>query len=274
MEKTGLKITNQEAHARFIALARKISLDPDNKWVGGYAEYEWDHSRHIFEAAGVLLSGSEVLEVGCNFGATSLVLAAMGARVTAIDVDPDFVDLARVNAERYGLQNNISFLHMADTTALPMQDGTFDVVACNSVLEYIPHQLLGAVQREIDRVLKSTGLVFVMGTSSRAWPREVHSRRWWVNYLPRSFDPLLFKKSTPVRGVSPLQVCFGFGRYENLDLTDKGHAFLLARRRMGISWSKYLLLKSLNLICPSIGISVGLLIPNMSVTLKKLTAGQ
>lgn len=262
------KICNFEAREQFRAAARRLSLDPDNVWVGGYVDYEWHHSRHVFESAGVTLSGLRVLEFGCNFGATSIILAALGAGVTGVDVNLDYVELARLNTACYGLEQRIAVLHVPDATRLPFEDEQFDLITCNSVLEYIPHAMLKPVQRELDRILKRGGTILVLGTSNRLWPREIHSRRWFVNYLPRRVDPLL---STDIqRGVFPWQVRFGFGSwYRDTGLLDGGAGYLEARRRMGVSGPRKMLLTAALRMLSPLRISVGLLTPSISVLLRK-----
>jgi predicted nicotinamide N-methyase len=49
------------------------------------------------------LDGLRVLELGCGLGLPSLVAAARGAEMTAVDWAPDAVDLLRQNAARNGL---------------------------------------------------------------------------------------------------------------------------------------------------------------------------
>lgn len=268
METPVPKIENPEARERFRNIARAMALDPDNLWVGGYVEYEWRHSRHTFEGLEEPVAGRRVLEFGCNYGATSVVLGMMGARVTAVDVDAGCVQLAQVNAERYGVADRVEFLHVPDTMRLPFPDRHFEMITCNSVLEYVPHGILEQVQRELDRVLKPKGLILVLGTSNRLWPKEIHSNRWFVNYLPRAIDALL--ASSPMqRGIFPWEARFGFGDYDNLDWTDRCRAYLEARARMGMPAVKRLTLQAASLVCACFGVTVGLLTPTISVALRK-----
>lgn len=264
------KIRNSEARDQFRATARRLGLDPDNLWVGGYVDYEWHHGRHVLDTAGIKVPDAKVLEFGCNFGATSIMLATLGARVTGVDVNSDHVELARLNAASYGLESRIEVLHVPDTTRLPFADEQFDLVTCNSVLEYVPHAILKTVQREIDRVLKRGGNILVGGSSNRLWPREIHSRRWLVNYLPRCVDSLL---STDFqRGVFPWQVRFGFGpQYRDAGLADGGVSYLEARRRMGVTKRRRMLLSAAIAVLYPLRISVGLLTPSISLQLRKET---
>jgi SAM-dependent methyltransferase len=251
----------------FRAVASRHGLNPDNRWMGGAVEDAWESIRHVFEQFPVPLAGSSVLEFGCHVGGTAVILAAMGATVTAVDVVPHIVELAVINAARYGIKT-IQFHHVLDTTRLPFRDEEFDVVICNSVLEYVPHALLFPVKKEIDRTLRKGGVIFVGGTSNRFWPREIHSGRWLTNYVPRALNAMLIR-SGPERGLWPWEAGWRFGGYENLDLADGGRAFLAARRARGMARLRYLSLRLGIPILQPFGVWAGLLTPSMSVTLRK-----
>lgn len=253
----------------FREIAAEMGLSPDDVWAGGYAEYEWQHSRHAFETLGIPIAGAEVLEFGCNVGASTVVLAALGARVTAVDVDDAVLRLARANIARYGIAGSVSLHHVRDTSHLPFKDAQFDLVCCNSVLEYVPNAQLAAVKTEIDRVLKPDGILFITGTSSRLWPREVHSGRWLVNWLPRRLDRF-FGRPGYQRGVWPWEIRYGYGsQYRNLDWNDQGAAWIRARRLRGLKGWPLARLMVLNAAARLFRTSAGMLTPNIAVRLQK-----
>lgn len=253
-----------EKQAAFDAAAERLGLRPRDPWIGGYVDYEWDHLRRVLDAMPLRLDGARVLEFGCNVGASAILFAHLGAQVSATDIDAPWIELARLNAARYGI-NSIVFTHVPDSRRLPFCDGRFDLVACNSVLEYIADDELAAVQRELDRVLAPGGLILLTGTSNRLWPREIHSGHWFVNYLPRFVDGLW---PTPLqRGIWPWRARHGFGRhYTNLDTADSTNFFARSRRRMGMS---PLLLKLLLGAARCLGVGPGMLAQNLSCLLQK-----
>lgn len=191
-----------DRRAAFDAAARAVGMDPAGPWAGGYAAYEWEHLRPVLCAYGVEPAGCSVLEFGSNVGASGVVLARLGATVTGVDVDPGMVRVANANFALKAVEQQARAIHVADTRTMPFPDGHFDLALANSVLEYVDPAHLDAVVRELHRVVKPGGHALILGTASRLAPREVHSRRWLTNYVPRALDGL-FRKP-PQRGLSPL----------------------------------------------------------------------
>jgi SAM-dependent methyltransferase len=222
-----------------------------------YLQHEWKHVRHALERIAPV-AGKRVLEVGCNVGATANVAARLGAaQVVGVDVDQVAVATARANTERWG--GRLEFLHVRDTRRLPFGDESFDVVICNSVLEYVPPTQLPCVLAEISRVLAAGGIVLVHGTSNRLWPRETHSGQWLGNWLPTAVAP---KRR---RGVNPFAVKRQLSGYSDL-LKDDPSAFKYIKRAQGMSprW-----IRALQSVSSTFRISAGMLLPSFMVALRK-----
>jgi 2-polyprenyl-3-methyl-5-hydroxy-6-metoxy-1,4-benzoquinol methylase len=58
-------------------------------------------------------ANKRVLEVGCGIGTDTISFARAGARVTAVDLSPKSLDIAKHRAEVYGLSDRIEF-HLAN----------------------------------------------------------------------------------------------------------------------------------------------------------------
>ncbi|TMA20893.1 MAG: class I SAM-dependent methyltransferase [Deltaproteobacteria bacterium] len=82
------------------------------------------------------LRGKSVLDVGCGEGADALLLAALGARVTAIDVSPKAIELGRNRARATGLDDSIDFVCSPLETAR-LRRGSFDIVCGDNVLHHM-----------------------------------------------------------------------------------------------------------------------------------------
>jgi ubiquinone/menaquinone biosynthesis C-methylase UbiE len=121
------------------------------------------HSRRVAQQAERLVRltdprpGQHLLDVGCGNGAAPIHLSRTFALdVTGVDVDPAQIETAIGRADGSG---RARFL-VGDSTELPFEDGTFDVVFTNKVTHHIRdwRRALG----EMTRVLKPGGhLVYV-----------------------------------------------------------------------------------------------------------------
>lgn len=94
----------------------------------------------VLEALAYLkpLAAPAVLDLGVGSGCIAISIAHQkpDARVTAVDVSPDALDVARRNAARHGVADRMSFLH-GDLFA-PLSAGTtFDLIVSNP--PYIAH---------------------------------------------------------------------------------------------------------------------------------------
>lgn len=97
--------------------------------------------------------GRAVLDVGCNAGDSLRWLHAHGyTRLAGVDINPEAVLRARRNLADLGAE-----LHHASADALPLPDGSVDLVLCLEVLEHIPEGLRPAAVAEMARVLKPGG---------------------------------------------------------------------------------------------------------------------
>jgi arsenite methyltransferase len=100
--------------------------------------------------------GSVVLDLGCGAGTDLLIAAQMTAptgRAIGIDMTRAMLDRARASAVAMGLEN--VELHESLIEALPLEDGSVDVVISNGVIDLVPDK--DAVFDEIDRVLRPGG---------------------------------------------------------------------------------------------------------------------
>jgi SAM-dependent methyltransferase len=78
-------------------------------------------------------ASDRVLDAGTGIGGTARLIAAeRGARVTAVDLTPEYCDIARWLNDAVGLGDTIEVL-TADVTDLPFDDASFDVVVSQHV---------------------------------------------------------------------------------------------------------------------------------------------
>lgn len=238
---------------------------PEDPWIGKYVDYEWEKARHFISAFVADPHGKSALEFGCDVGATAIVLALLGFRVQGVDIDSSSIAIAQKNAARYG-QTQIAFSQISAGARLPFAPATFDLVACNSVFEYVDPPHLPIALAEIDRVLKHGGVILVLGTSNRLVPREVHSRKWFSNYVPVACDRWFGPRR---RGIFPWQVTQNLCGYVDLVASDRGEVYFGVRRVLGDSEGKLRALKLFSLVARAVGLPAGAITPSFFLALEK-----
>ena len=104
-----------------------------------------------------LESGQQVLDFGCGPGTISVGLARAvePGDLHGIDMEESQIKLATAAAKAGG-HDNATF-HVGDVTALPFDDGSFDVAHCHAVLMHVPDTQ--ATLAEVMRVLKPGGII-------------------------------------------------------------------------------------------------------------------
>lgn len=103
--------------------ARKYFVEPH---ISGFAEFgRWQ--------------GGKVLEVGCGIGTDTINFARAGARVTAVDLSEESLNIARQRAEVYGLADRITFVQANAeklTEYVPVE--SYDLIYSFGVLHHTP----------------------------------------------------------------------------------------------------------------------------------------
>ena len=111
---------------------------------------------------------ADVLDLGCGWGLSSETMAFAGARVTAVDINPPFVDLVRRRAARLGLPIDVV---ESDFDSLE-DDRRYDLAV---FYECLHHSLRPWVTLErIGRLLKPGGRI--------VWAGEPVNRYWWPDW--------------------------------------------------------------------------------------------
>ncbi len=129
--------------------------------------------------------GRRLLEVGCGIGTDLVRFAKGGALCTGIDLAERSIELARANCALHGMAAAVD-LRVADGTALPFPDDSFDVVYGHGVLQYSANPV--RVVAECRRVLTPGGAAIFM----------VYNRISWLNALAKVTKVELEHEDAPV----------------------------------------------------------------------------
>jgi ubiquinone/menaquinone biosynthesis C-methylase UbiE len=98
----------------------------------------------------VVRAGQKVLDLACGTGNTAIAAARRHARVTASDIVPELIQVARARAEAEGLDGIEYYIgDSSETIAFP--DGSFDMVLSSFGASFFPDH-----QRAIDEMLRVT----------------------------------------------------------------------------------------------------------------------
>lgn len=164
-----------------------------------------------------LPDGAAFLDVGCGLGGPARYLASLGRwQVTGIDLNPAFIDVARMLTERTGLGERVAF-QQADALELPFPGGCFDGAWTLQVAMNIQDR--PRLYRGIRRVLKPGGWLavytVVAGSAPLIFPVP------WARTPQTSFLPAPESLRAVLREAGFREVCWTDQRAEVLDWFDR-----------------------------------------------------
>lgn len=102
-------------------------------------------------------AGLDLIDIGCGAGDLARHLAERGARVTAVEPNPD---QARENAKLPPMPS-LAFIE-AGAENLPLADSSADGVFFSKSLHHVPTALMPAAMDEAIRVLRQGGFLYVL----------------------------------------------------------------------------------------------------------------
>jgi len=129
------------------------------------------------------LTGKKVLDVGCGGGLLSEAMALAGAEVTAIDLAPELIKVARLHALESGA--HVDYRVQAVESLADELPGTFDAVTCMELLEHVPNPR--AIIAACARALKPGGQVFAstLNRTPAAFALAIVGAEYVAGLLPR-----------------------------------------------------------------------------------------
>ena len=129
------------------------------------------------------LAGQRLLDVGCGGGLLAESLARAGARVTAIDLAPGMIEVARLHAAAAGLA--IDYRLAGAEELLRESAAGFDTVTCMEMLEHVPRP--AAMVRTLAALVRPGGTLFVstLNRNLRSFLTAILGAEYLLRLIPR-----------------------------------------------------------------------------------------
>ena len=129
------------------------------------------------------LHGQRVLDVGCGGGLLSEALARAGAQVTAIDLAPELVKVARLHGLESGVK--VDYQVKAVEALAEERPGSFDAITCMEMLEHVPDP--AAIIAACAQLLRPGGRLFLstLNRTPAAFALAIVGAEYVARLLPR-----------------------------------------------------------------------------------------
>jgi 2-polyprenyl-3-methyl-5-hydroxy-6-metoxy-1,4-benzoquinol methylase len=179
--------------------ARKYFVEPH---IPGFAEFDrW--------------AGKRVLEVGCGIGTDSINFARAGARLTAVDLSNESLQIARQRAEVMGVADRIEFVQANAEDLTSALDGGYDLVYSFGVIHHTPRP-----QRALEQI---RALVAPRGTLKMM---VYHRHSWKVFWIVATEGHGRITKTSELVAVhseaqTGCPVTFSYTRREGRELVER-----------------------------------------------------
>ncbi len=136
-----------------------------------------------YVAERVQLRDAAVLDVGCGGGLLSEALAQSGAKVTAIDLAPNLLKVARLHGLESGIK--VDYREMLVETLAEEMPSSFDAITCMEMLEHVPEpaSIIGACAK----LLKPGGRLFLstLNRTPAAFALAIVGAEYIARVLPK-----------------------------------------------------------------------------------------
>lgn len=116
----------------------------------------------------------DVLEIGCGYGRLMNDVADNVKSITGIDISHEVLEITK-NLVCDRKKN--AFVKFNDGISIPFGDDTFDIVYSFSVFQHITKHMVYIYLKEIDRILRYNGVMFIQFLSSPLGEKEINVKK-------------------------------------------------------------------------------------------------
>ena len=136
-----------------------------------------------YVAERVQLRDAAVLDVGCGGGLLSEAMAQAGAKVTAIDLAPNLLKVARLHGLESGIK--VDYREMPVEALAEEVPASFDAVTCMEMLEHVPDP--ASVIAACARLLRPGGQLFLstLNRTPAAFALAIVGAEYVARVLPK-----------------------------------------------------------------------------------------
>jgi 2-polyprenyl-6-hydroxyphenyl methylase / 3-demethylubiquinone-9 3-methyltransferase len=129
------------------------------------------------------LQGKWVLDVGCGGGLLSEALAREGAVVTALDLSPELIDIAKMHLLESRLK--VDYRLQSVEALAEIQPENFDVITCMEMIEHVPDP--SSILNACAVLLKPGGQLFLstLNRTPAAFAVAIVGAEYLANLLPK-----------------------------------------------------------------------------------------
>ena len=129
------------------------------------------------------ISARPLLDVGCGGGLLAESLARAGAQVTAIDLAPGMIEVARLHAAAAAL--SIDYRVAGAETLLTERPASFEVLTCMEMLEHVPEP--AAMLATLAGLMKPGASLFVstLNRNLKSFLLAIVGAEYLMNLIPR-----------------------------------------------------------------------------------------
>ena len=136
-----------------------------------------------YVAERVQLRDAAVLDVGCGGGLLSEALAQAGAKVTAIDLAPNLLKVARLHGLESGIK--VDYREMPVEALAEQAPTSFDAITCMEMLEHVPEP--ASIIEACAKLLKPGGRLFLstLNRTPAAFALAIVGAEYVARVLPK-----------------------------------------------------------------------------------------